>query len=134
MDQMVNTPMKRWLRRRNGATSNQSTAPGSAREILWVLPCQSAASADWTRVFPVVRNNAYARGISFVHDACITEPRVIIGWKQGADRRFILSTLRHCTPLGYGFYWVVLRLDELIRLDRENVEAICQVLEEYFED
>jgi hypothetical protein len=128
---MVKTLVKRWLHCSNGATNNHDTAPGSVSEILWVLPCHSVASADRTRVSAVLLDKECKQGISFIHDMLITEPRAIVGWKQGADRRFILCTLRGCTPLGCGFYRVRLLVDKEIRLDPEDVEAMRQVLEEY---
>jgi hypothetical protein len=111
-------------------TFNHDAAPESVAESLWVLPCHSVASADWTRVFWSVSDNSGARALSFIHDEPITEPYAIIGWKQGRGQRFILCSLRHCTPLEGGSYRVGLLVDELIRLEPEHVETMRQVFEE----
>jgi hypothetical protein len=122
--------VKQWLDLRDERRLNHDAAPKSVAESLWVLPCRSVASADWTRAFLSVRDDGCDRGIFFIHDEAVTEPRAIIGWKQGADRRFVLCTLRHCTPLEDGFYRVGMLVDEVIRLEPEDVETMRRVLEE----
>jgi len=124
-------PLKPWLRFSKDSTSSRHPTQSSVSEILCVLPCRSVASADWTRVFPAVRDNSYTRGISFIHDVRIAEPRAIIGWQQVTDLRFILCTLCHCSSLQCGSYRVSLLVDKVIQLDPEDIEAMCQVLQEY---
>jgi hypothetical protein len=77
-----------------------------------------------------VSDNSDERGISFIHHEPVTEPLAILGWPQGAGRRFVLCTLWSCTPLKRGSYWVRLFVDELIQLNPENVETIRRVLDE----
>ncbi len=73
-------------------------------DVLWTLPCISYPDVEYGRAFPTVTEDISAQGISFIHNAPILEPRVIVSIRPGADdRRFLLCTVKHCTPLEHGF-------------------------------
>jgi hypothetical protein len=121
--------VKQWLQLSHDWTSNHGAEPESVAESLSVLPCHSVASADWTRVFLSVSDDSGTRGILFIHDVPITEPRAIVGWMQEAVRRFIVCDFRNCISVDGGFYRVRLFVDEVIRLESENVQKMYQILE-----
>ena len=104
--------------------------PESMDETFLVVPCRSVASADWTRVFLTVTEKCEDRGFTFIRDEPVTEPRAIIGWNDGADRRFLLCKLWSCTPLEGGTYRVRLSADEMIQIEPESVETMHRVLDE----
>jgi hypothetical protein len=108
----------------------EANGPESIEEAYLVVPCHSAATTDWTRVFLTVTENSQDRGFTFIRDEPVTEPRAIIGWYQEADRPFILCKLWSCTSLEGGSYRVRLFVDEMIQLKPESVETMHRVLDE----
>jgi hypothetical protein len=83
-------------------------------------------------VFPTVTEDVSAQGISFIHNAPITEPRVIVGLKQETgDRRFLLCTLKHCTPLEHGFYHVGLLADEVIQVEQKDEDTMRRAIDQH---
>ena len=90
---------------------------GNARtftEVVWAIPCPSPDLADYSRVFPAVSRDLCTEGIGIVHNAPVIEECVIIGLRDETAPRFIACRLKHCTPLGYGFYHVGLFADEIV--------------------
>ena len=81
-------------------------------------------------MFLTATENSEDRGFTFIRDEPFTEPRAIIGWNGGADRRFILCNLWSCTPLKGGTYRVRMSADEMIQLEPESVETMHRVFAE----
>jgi hypothetical protein len=109
----------------------RSATRGTLTEVVWVVPCSSAADADYARVFPAVCRDMCTEGIGIVHNAPITDPCVIIGLRDNTDPRFLACTLKHCTPLGYGFYHIGVIADEVVYPNAEAIDAICTALSRY---
>ncbi len=110
---------------------DRSATRGTFTEVVWVVPCSSPATADYSRVFPAVSRDLCTEGIGIVHNAPVTEPCVIIGLRDETAPRFIVCTPKHCTPLGYGFYHIGLFAEDVIQPDAAEIEAICTALERY---
>jgi hypothetical protein len=104
---------------------------GTFTEVVWVVPCSSPATADYSRVFPAVSRDLCTEGIGIVHNAPVTEPCVIIGLRDETAPRFIVCTPKHCTPLGYGFYHIGLFAEAVVLPGPENIEALCAALERF---
>jgi hypothetical protein len=101
-------------------------------EVVWVLPCISHGDANFARVFPAVTRDISADGISFIHHMPIAEPRSIVGVKEGDDdRRFLVCTVKHCTPLENGFCHVGLLAQEVIHFGLADEDAMRQVVDAY---
>jgi hypothetical protein len=111
--------------------NSRAATRGSLAEVVWVVPWASVAKADYIRVFPAVCRDLSTEGIGFVHNAPLIERCVLIGLRDSTAPRFIACTLKHCTPLGYGFYHIGLFADEVINPSDDDIEAICATLEKY---
>jgi hypothetical protein len=61
------------------AQSSRSGTRGAVAEVVWVIPCSSASSANYSHVFPAVCKDICSDGIGILHNAAITEPCAIIG-------------------------------------------------------
>lgn len=113
------------------ADNIRSATRGAYTEIVWIVPCDASLEADYSRVFPAVSHDLCTEGIGVIHNAPITEPRVIIGLRDATSPRFVACTPKHCTPLGYGFYHIGLFAEEVIQPNAEEIEAMCATLERY---
>jgi hypothetical protein len=102
-------------------------------EVVWALPCESADQADFSQLFPAICRDLCTQGIGVFVNTPIVEPCMIIGLRDESEARFLLCTVKHCSPMGYGFYHIGLFPDEVVNLDREQVEAMRQALEKYAE-
>jgi len=103
-------------------------------QVVWVVPCDSQANADYARAFPAVTKDLSPLGIAFFHNACVTESHAIVGLNDGTgDRRFFLCTVKHCTPLEHGFHQIGLSVAKKIAIGpaekailRQAIEAGCR--------
>ena len=125
-----------WMNRVQIRTLDGNNKRGGTRtmltDIVWALPCAAYPKVDYSLVFAAVTRDISANGISFVHSAEITESRVIVGLNQAnADRRFLLCTVKHCTPLDHGFYLVGLLADEVVQVGRKDEEAMHRLIDEH---
>jgi hypothetical protein len=101
---------------------------GRYGELIFVIPCRSQDSVDWTRVFPTVLDSTRLHGLSFLYGATFAEPFAIVGWEQGDERRFVRCRLRRCTQLGNGAYRVRLTVDHLMSIGPRDFEQITLAL------
>ena len=104
---------------------------GTFTEVVWVIPCPSPKTPIIRGVFPAVSRDLCTEGIGIVHGAPITEECVIIGLRDETAPRFVACTLKHCTPLGYGFYHVGLFAEAIVAPSPADINAMCAVLERY---
>jgi hypothetical protein len=111
--------------------NGRSATRGAFTEVVWVVPAYSADDADYSRVFPAVSHDLCTEGIGFVHNAALAEPWFIVGLRDESAPRFIACSLKHCTPLGYGFYLVGLFAEEVVQPRPQDIEAMCATLERY---
>jgi hypothetical protein len=102
-------------------------------EVVWALPCESADQADFSQLFPAICRDLCTQGIGVFVNSPVVERCMIIGLRDESEARFLLCTVKHCSPMGYGFYHLGLFPDEVVNLDREQVEAMHQSLEKYAE-
>ena len=98
-------------------------------EVIWALPCESPEKADFSQLFPAICRDLCTQGIGVFLTAPIVEPHMIIGLRDESEPRFLACSVKHCASMGYGFYHVGLFPDEVMTLRREQVEAMCQALE-----
>lgn len=116
-------------------TLNPEEVRGSRRgaftEVVWVVPCNDTATADFASVFPAVTKDLSAQGICLLHYGPITEPRVIIGLRDETDPRFLLCTRTHCTAIGSGFYQIGLHPDEVILIRNQAIDLMRETLARY---
>lgn len=100
-------------------------------EVVWAVPCRSHAEADYNRAFAAVTRDISSDGIGLIiQNGPVSEPRMIVGLHEGADsRRFLMCTLKHCTPLAQGFYQIGLLADELIEMSPAEEDAIGQAIQ-----
>ena len=109
-------------------SSARGATRGAFTEVVWVVPCDSPDTANFAKVFPAVTKDLSTSGLAILHTSCIAEPCVIIGLKDGADRRFLACTPKHCTALGYGFYLLGVLADEVLTLKPADIETMTQTL------
>jgi hypothetical protein len=109
----------------------RSATRGTYTEVVWVIPAFSPTDADYSRVIPAVSHDLSTEGIGIILNAPIASPCVIIGLRDEGSPRFIACKPKHCTPLGYGFYHLGLRAEEVIQPNAEDIEAMCTALERY---
>jgi len=110
------------------AANMRGPTRGTFTEVVWVVPCESPAKADFTKVFPALTRDLSTQGISIVHSAPITDPCVIIGLKDETDRRFLVCTPKHCTSLGYGFHHIGMLAEAVLTIDREDFNAMLEAM------
>jgi hypothetical protein len=103
-------------------------------EIVWALPCDSPDSADFSKLFPVICRDLCTQGIGVFLTTPVVESHIIIGLRDESEPRFLACTVKHCSPLGCGFYHAGLFPDEVMTLRRDQVEAMCQAIEKYADD
>ena len=111
--------------------NGRSATRGLFTEVVWVVPAASPTDADYSRVFPAVTHDLSTEGIGIVHNAPVTAPYVIIGLRDETNPRFIACVVKHCTPLGYGFYHIGLFAEDVIHPSPEDIEEMCAALERY---
>ena len=114
----------------NDRTFNHDAGSQSLAESLWVLPCHSMAGADWNRAFLSVRDDGFDPDCFSSSTRLSPSQRAIIGWEQGADRRFLICTRLDCTPFKDSFYRVRLACGRSDPARAGNVETMHRVLEE----
>ncbi|HET6325378.1 MAG TPA: hypothetical protein VFG04_11935 [Planctomycetaceae bacterium] len=102
-------------------------------EIVWALPCESIAKADFSQLFPAICRDLCTQGIGIFLNVPVHEPRMIIGLCDESEPRFLACTVKHCSPLGYGFYHAGLFPDEVMNLHREQIAAMGEALAKYAE-
>ncbi|HXY33518.1 MAG TPA: hypothetical protein VEI07_04775 [Planctomycetaceae bacterium] len=103
-------------------------------EIVWALPCESPDKADFSQLFPAICRDLCTQGIGVFLTAPVVESHMIIGLQEESDARFLACTVKHCSPLGYGFYHAGLFPDEVITLRREQMEAVSRAFAKYSEN
>jgi hypothetical protein len=101
---------------------------GSFTEVVWVVPCDSPATANFSKVFPAVTKDLSTSGLSILHTATITDPCLIIGLKDLQDRRFLACTRKHCTALGCGFYLIGMLADEVLEVRQGDLDTMTQAI------
>jgi hypothetical protein len=101
---------------------------GSFTEVVWVVPCDSPATANFSNVFPTVTKDLSTSGISILHTAPIAERCLIIGLKDSQDRRFLACSRKHCTALGCGFYLIGMLADEVLTLRPGDIDTMAQAV------
>jgi hypothetical protein len=100
-------------------------------EVVWALPCESVDQADFSQLFPAICRDLCTQGIGVFVNTPVVEPCMIIGLRDESEARFLLCTVKHCSPMGYGFYHIGLFPDEVVNLDQDQLEAMRQALEKY---
>jgi hypothetical protein len=103
-------------------------------EVVWVLPCESPDKADLSQLAPAICRDLCTQGIGIFLTTPALESHMIVGLRDEADARFLACTVKHCSSLGYGFYYVGLFPDEVMTLGHEQVEATRQAFERYSEN
>jgi hypothetical protein len=103
-------------------------------EVVWALPCGTPDKADFSQLFPALCRDICTQGIAIFLNAPVVEPHMIIGLRDESDPRFLACTVKHCAPMGYGFYHVGLFPDEVMSLRPEQIEAMRRALEKYSEN
>jgi hypothetical protein len=103
-------------------------------EVVWALPCDSPETADFSKLFPVICRDLCTQGIGVFLLAPVADPHMIIGLRDESEPRFLACTVKHCSPLGYGFYHAGLFPEEVMTLRRDQVEAMRKALEKYTDE
>ena len=108
--------------------SARGATRGAFTEVVWIVPCASPDAANFTNVYPAITKDLSTSGMAIIHSACIQEPCVIVGLKDGADRRFLACTPKHCTSLGYGFFLIGMIADEVLTLRPGDIDTMTQTM------
>ncbi len=107
----------------------RETSRGAYCEVVWVLPYDHRTKrADFDQVRPVVTKDISSSGMSLIHNEPLTDEKVVVGLHCETDRKFLLCTLQHCTPLGYGFYMIGLCPDEVLSIELHDCEIMEQIM------
>jgi hypothetical protein len=102
-------------------------------DVVWALPCQTVDKADFSQLFPAICRDLCTQGIGIFLNVRVSEPRMIIGLCDEDHPRFLACTVKHCAPLGYGFYHVGLFPDEVMSPRPEQLDGLSHAVEKYTE-
>jgi hypothetical protein len=108
---------------------------GAFCEVVWVIPVDGdTQQPDYSRVQTLVTRDISANGLSLIHNRPIGARRIIVGLRDETYPRFIACNLEHCTALGYGFYLIGLRPEEVVVVTPDDVEAMDEILRQQAEE
>ena len=85
-------------------------------EVVWLIPDVPDRSDAFAEMIPVIGKDISTQGMALLHTEAVSAPRVIIGLEGQHGPSFILSSVEHSTPLGYGFYQIGLCPDEVLHV------------------
>lgn len=130
--------VKRLLTHRINQTCVDSLKPGertSSRsafcEVVWVIPGATNGRCDISSAVPMVGKDVSPRGLSLIHTAALADESVIVGLQTATGPEFLLCSLEHSTPLGYGFHQIGLRPGEIAKLPDAKVAELQQRMEAF---
>ena len=111
-------------------SGNRRHSRGEFCEVAWVLAYDEEKCApDFEDVHVVVTRDISSDGLSILQTSPINEVRVVVALEGDLETRFILCSVTHSSPLGYGFFQIGLYPEEFLHVDGDVVEEIRQNLQ-----
>ncbi|MEX2286276.1 MAG: hypothetical protein WD648_04245 [Planctomycetaceae bacterium] len=99
--------------------------------VVWVIPSSRSGKFDVKHAFPVIGKDISARGLSLVHNAPVIGDPLVIGLHDKTGPCFISCSIEHCTSLGYGFYQIGLRPEEMVTLRDNELDLLNRRLAQF---
>ena len=104
-------------------------------EVVWVAPYDEATNApDFDRISVAVTRDICPDSLSIIHTTSFDSGQILVGFMSEFEPAFIRCNVRHCTPLGYGFFQIGLDAQKLVNVRPEQIEAISARLERAVEN
>lgn len=101
-------------------------------EVVWVLPCEAGMPGpDFEQAFAAVTKDIAPEGLSLIAQEPFAVERVLIGLPDRPQVHFVLCTVGHSTPMGYGFYQVGLHPEEPMTVHQDDVQELERRLSEH---
>lgn len=131
----------RFMQRRMNRSRMQQVSVGQrgrSREaycqVVWVIPCdEQLERPDFCAAFPAVTRDISAEGLSFIHTVPVSSESVLVGLHDETGSIFVLCSVEHCTPLGYGFYQIGVNPEEIINPDGRDVKEFQKHVQRFDE-
>lgn len=128
--------VQRFLSRRMNRSFLQQMDSGKRRhsrddfcEVAWVIPYdEEAIQPVFEESHVAVTRDISPEGLSIIQTSPINEVRCVIALEGDMEMHFILCTVTHSTPLGYGFFKIGLFPDEFLNVDQSVVENMKRSL------
>ncbi len=103
---------------------SRRSARGAYCEVAWLIPYNDDEQEPiYDRAFPLVTKDICQDGLALIHNAPVTDRRVMIGLPGDVSVCFFSCRVEHCTPLGYGFYQLGTQVYNLVEVSPCDVHA-----------
>jgi hypothetical protein len=99
-------------------------------EVVWLVFVGENRQPDFTTGIPVVSKDICAQGLALIHTHPVEDERVLVGLQSSTGPGFLNCSVEHCTSLGYGFYQVGLRPEEVTSVSSADLATLEERLEQ----